>query len=207
MVHSMFNNYLHHYSTVTAVSEVTIRISERKQQHINKSISLSRSCTFKGAQLLSWGGKEERELYAAWGHKTPQCKEEDDAMSGCWMRTGTASVFSAASILNSLAYLRLCWETVKACRGRRLALVMRFDRKCGVTTKTGTGRRADGRLGGERAQKELGWPLDADKPPLISDLAASSRLQYNRINMAHPSGVQRQIKLARSEWMSAPSGT
>lgn len=51
---------------------------------------------------------------------------------------------------------------------------------------------------GERAQKGLGWPLDADKP--ASDLGFSSlRLQYNRINMAQPSGALRQIKLARSE--------
>lgn len=61
MVHSMLNNDLRHYSTATAVSEVSIQVSERKQQQINKSISLSRSCTFKDAPLLSFkGGKEER---------------------------------------------------------------------------------------------------------------------------------------------------
>lgn len=49
MAHSMFNNYLHRYSTVFAVSEVTIQASERRkkqqqQQQMNKSTSLSRSC-------------------------------------------------------------------------------------------------------------------------------------------------------------------
>lgn len=44
----------------------------------------------------------------------------------------TASVFSAASVLNSLAYLWFCSKTVTQCRERRLALVMGFNRKCGV---------------------------------------------------------------------------
>lgn len=59
----------------------------------------------------------------------------------------TASVFSAASVLNSLAYLRFCSKTVTQCRERRLALVMGFNRKCGVTSKTGWG---GGLAGGSR---------------------------------------------------------
>lgn len=87
MVHSMLNNDLRHYSTATAVSEVSIQVSERKQQQINKSISLSRSCTFKDAPLLSFKGGKRRENWVlrptAQGHKSPQCWKEEDAMSGC----------------------------------------------------------------------------------------------------------------------------
>lgn len=54
------------------------------------------------------------------------------------------SVFSAASVLNSLAYLRFCSETVTHSRELHLALVMGFKRKCGVTSETGLGRRAGG---------------------------------------------------------------
>lgn len=82
----------------------------------------------------------------------------------------TARVFSAASVLNSLAYLWFSSKTVTHCREGRLALVMGFNRKCGVTSEIGGRDGGAGREGGGNgAQTQLRLPLDADKPLLSPD--------------------------------------
>ena len=66
----------------------------------------------------------------------------------------TESVFSAASVLNSLAYLWFCSKTVTQCREWRLDLVIGFNRKCGVTSERGR----DGGIVGWRGKEEMeGW--------------------------------------------------
>lgn len=50
--------------------------------------------------------------------------------------------------------------------------VMGFNRKCGVTSEIGRGGELEGGNGGSRAQKELRWRLDADKPLLSPDRGA-----------------------------------
>lgn len=65
----------------------------------------------------------------------------------------TASVFSAASVRNSLAYLWCCCKTVTQSGERRLALVMGFNRKCGVTSETG---RDGGLAGGVEHKRSCG---------------------------------------------------
>lgn len=81
-----------------------------------------------------------------WHHqKKSQCGEDEIFRGWRMSKNGnTASVFSAASVLNSLAYLWFRSKTVTQCRERRLALVMGFNRKCGVTSETGR----DGGLAG-----------------------------------------------------------
>ena len=64
----------------------------------------------------------------------------------------TASVFSAASVRNSLAYLWCCCKTVTRSGERRLALVMGFNRKGGVTGETGRDGGGGGGAG-ERSTK------------------------------------------------------
>ena len=61
----------------------------------------------------------------------------------------TASVFSAASVRNSLAYLWCCCKTVTRSGERHLALVMGFNRKCGVTSETGRDGGLEGGGGAE----------------------------------------------------------
>lgn len=138
-------------------------------------------------------------------------REKKYIFGGGWRMSkngNTASVFSAASVLNSLAYLWFCSNTVTHRREQRLAPVMGFNRKCGATSETGRGEERG-------AQKKLRRPLDADKPS-SHPWQRSLRLQHNSINIAHPAGelkrdkslrnVQRQIILARSEWMNTHSG-
>lgn len=73
--------------------------------------------------------------------------------------------------------------------------VFRFDRKCGVTTKK---RGQEGGPVADWGKEHKRGPLDADKAP--SDLGFSSlRLRYNSVNVAPPSGAERQIIFARSE--------
>lgn len=82
----------------------------------------------------------------------------------------TARVFSAASVLNSLAYLWFSSKTVTHCGEGRLALVIGFNRKCGVTSERGGRDGGAGREGGGNgAQTQLRLPLDADKPLLSPD--------------------------------------
>lgn len=80
---------------------------------------------------------------------------EEERFYGWMLRKNgnTVSVFSAASVLNSLAYLRFCSETVTHSRELHLALVMGFNRKCGVTSEMGMGRRAGGGRVGDLCTK------------------------------------------------------
>lgn len=107
------------------------------------------SCTLTVCVRL-WGISWTR---AGW-HRTvtspnkSQCGEQKTFYGWRLSKNGnTASVFSAASVLNSLAYLWFCSENVTQCREQRLALVMGFNRKCGVTSETRAGRRAGGGVG------------------------------------------------------------
>lgn len=117
-----------------------------------------------------------RLTYTVTSPQTSQCgKGEKKNRKTFWgwrmsKNGNTARVFSAASVLNSLAYLWFSSKTVTHCREGRLALVMGFNRKCGVTSERGGRDGGAGREGGGNgAQTQLRLPLDADKPLLSPD--------------------------------------
>lgn len=116
-----------------------------------------------------------RLTYTVTSPQTSQCGKGEKNRKTFWgwrmsKNGNTARVFSAASVLNSLAYLWFSSKTVTHCREGRLALVMGFNRKCGVTSERGGRDGGAGREGGGNgAQTQLRLPLDADKPLLSPD--------------------------------------